>query len=74
MRANQHVVPHEGGWAVRGEGKARATSVHRTQREAVDAARAIAKRLGGELLIHSRSGRIRKRDTSGGHDPHPPAG
>ena len=28
---NQHVVPHEGKWAVKGEGSKRATSVHDTQ-------------------------------------------
>ena len=74
MQKNQHVVPHERGWAVRGERKARATSVHRTQREAVDAARAIARHLGGELFVHSRTGRIRRRDTTNGRDPMPPRG
>lgn len=74
MRSNQHVVPHERGWAVRGEGRVRATSFHRTQLEAVEAARTIARRLGGEVLIHGRSGRIRRRDTTGGHDPMPPRG
>lgn len=70
----QHVVPHEGGWAVRGEGNTRATSVHNTQREAIDAAREIARNQGGELLIHGRNGQIRQRDSSGGNDPYPPKG
>lgn len=74
MKRDQHVVPHEGGWAVRGEGARRARSVHRTQREAVAAARELARRLGGELFIHSRKGKIRRRDTTAGHDPHPPRG
>jgi hypothetical protein len=74
MRHNQHVVPHDRQWAVRGEGKSRPTSLHRTQREAVDVARQLARQMGGELLIHSRSGRIRHRDTSGGNDPLPPRG
>ena len=34
MGKNQHVVPHGDGWAVRGEGNERATSVHVTQSEA----------------------------------------
>lgn len=28
---NQHVVPHGGEWAVRGEGNERVTSIHPTQ-------------------------------------------
>ena len=32
---NQHVVPHEGKWAVKGDGNKRATSVHDTQAEAM---------------------------------------
>lgn len=74
MPKNQHVVPHEHGWAVRGESASRATSIHPTQREAIGVARATARRLGGELFIHSRPGRIRRRDTSGGNDPLPPKG
>ena len=35
---NQHVVPHEDGWAVKGAGNQRATSVHDTQQQAIDAA------------------------------------
>ena len=40
---NQHVVPHQDGWAVKGEGNQRATSVHDTQQQAFDAARQIAR-------------------------------
>ncbi|HII2327449.1 TPA: DUF2188 domain-containing protein, partial [Escherichia coli] len=29
MGKNQHVVPHNGEWAVRGEGNERVTSTHR---------------------------------------------
>lgn len=70
---NQHVVPHAGGWAVRGAGNGRATSVHDTQREAIDAARGIAQNQHSELLIHGRYGQIRDRDSYGG-DPFPPRG
>lgn len=71
---NQHVVTHPEGWAVRGEGNSRATSVHDTQREAIDVAREIARNQGGETIIHGRNGQIRSRDTSGGNDPFPPRG
>jgi hypothetical protein len=73
-RGYQHVVPHSDGWAVRGEGNSRATSVHDTQREAINVAREIARNQGGELLIHGRDGQIRERDSSGNNDPHPPRG
>ncbi len=72
-RRGQHVVPHPSGWAVKAEGGKRAPSVHPTQREAADRARAIAKNQGAELYVHGRDGRIRERD-SHGHDPFPPAG
>lgn len=70
---NQHVVPHERGWAVKGAGNDRATSVHSTQREAVEAARNIARNQGSEMLIHGENGRIRERNTYG-NDPFPPKG
>lgn len=72
-KRNQHVVPHEEGWAVRGAGSQRATSVHRTQREAIDSGRRIARNQGTELFVHGRDGRIRERD-SYGNDPFPPKG
>lgn len=70
---NQHVVPHEDGWAVRGAGNTRATSVHNTQAEAISRAREIAQDQESEMLIHGRDGRIRERDSFGG-DPFPPPG
>ncbi len=70
----QHVVPHDDSWAVVGEGNSRATSIHDTQREAIDAGREIARNQGGELLIHGRNGQIRERDSTGNNDPYPPPG
>ena len=70
---NQHVVPHQDGWAVKGEGNQHATSVHNTQQQAVDAARQIARNQQSELVIHRPDGRIRDKD-SYGHDPFPPKG
>src|SRR5215204_2019567 len=71
MAKNQHVVPYAGEWAVRSEGNERATSVHRTQAEAIEAARRIARAQQSELVIHRSDGRIRERD-SYGNDPLPP--
>lgn len=70
---NQHVVPHSDGWAVRGEGNERVTSIHDTQREAIERGREIAQNQGSELLIHGQNGQIRARD-SYGNDPYPPKG
>lgn len=73
MGKNQHVVPHDGEWAVRGEGNARVTSIHATQGDAERAARAIAINQQGEVVIHRPDGRIRDKN-SYGHDPYPPKG
>ena len=70
-KSNQHVVPHNNDWAVRGEGNQKATSVHQTQQEAIDAAREIAINNRSEVVIHRPDGTIRDKD-SYGNDPYPP--
>jgi hypothetical protein len=71
MGKNQHVVPVEGEWGVRGERNERLTSIHPTQGEAIDAAREIAINQRSEVVIHRRDGTIRDKD-SYGNDPLPP--
>jgi len=71
MNKNQHVVPRDGKWAVRGEGNSRDTSVFQTQGKAINVATTIAKHQHGEVVIHGRDGKIRDKD-SYGNDPHPP--
>lgn len=73
MGKNQHVVPTDGRWGVRGEGNSKLTSIFDTQAEAIDRAREISKNQGSELFIHGRDGRFRERD-SYGNDPYPPKG
>jgi hypothetical protein len=70
---NQHVVPRGDSWAVKGAGNKRATSVHDTQRDAIDAGRRVAENQGSELVVHRPDGRIRDKD-SHGKDPFPPPG
>lgn len=70
---NQHVVPHENGWAVKGEGNTKATVVTQTQKDANKIATEIARSQGSEVLIHGENGRIRERN-SYGNDPYPPKG
>jgi uncharacterized protein YdaT len=68
---NQHVVPHQDGWGVKGEGNSKASSVHKTQNAAIDAARDIARNQKSEVVIHGRDGKIRDKD-SYEKDPNPP--
>jgi len=71
MSKRQHVVPRDSGWAVRGENNTRDTSRHRTQGDAIDAARDMAQNQRGEVVIHRPDGTIRDSD-SYGNDPNPP--
>jgi len=52
MGKNQHIVPRDGNWAVRGEGNSKDTSRHPTQADAIDAAQEIAGNQRSELFIH----------------------
>ena len=72
-KKNQHVVPHQGDWAVKGSGNEKVTRVFETQHQAIDYAQQIAKNQQSEMFIHNRQGQIRERN-SYGHDPHPPKG
>lgn len=73
MTKNQHVVPHNGQWAIMGEGNSKATKVTSTQEEAICVAKQIAKNNNSELIIHRPDGRIREKN-SYGSDPFPPEG
>ncbi len=68
---NIHVVPRNEGWIVRKEGAIQPTSVHQTQKDAVNAARKIARNQKGQLVIHGRNGRVRERNNYGA-DQMPP--
>lgn len=70
---NQHVVPNDGGWGIKGEGNSKLTEKFDTQKEAIDRARDIAINQKSELFVHGEDGRIRERN-SYGNDPHPPKG
>ena len=73
MGKNQHVVPTNDGWGVKGEGNGRLTKTFDTQAEAIDYGKGGAQNQGSELLIHGRNGQIRARN-SYGNDPYPPKG
>ncbi len=71
-KKNIHITHRKtGDWAVIGEGDQRASSLHKTQGEAIKAGTPLAKTNKSELVIHNRENKIRDKD-SYGHDPNPP--
>jgi len=64
----------DGKWVNKRNDKTRLTSVHDTQKDAIDAARQNLKNQGGgELTTKGRDGKIRSKDTiPPGRDPNPP--
>ncbi len=72
-KKNQHVVPHGGQWAVKGEHNNKNTYITDTQAQAISRAKEIAQNQNSELIIHNRHGQIREKN-SYGNDPNPPKG
>lgn len=72
MSGNVHVVPGEGGWDVKVEGRSGGRHFA-TQGEAIEASRRLARGNRAEHIVHGRDGKIRQRD-SYGRDPFPPRG
>jgi len=58
---NQHVVPHEEGWAVKGAGNEKYTAIYKRQDEAIERARDIAINHRSSVIIHGKDGSIRDR-------------
>mgnify|MGYP001807010273 CR=1 FL=1 len=73
MAKNQYVVPKGARWCVRGEGNQRPTASFDTQAQAIERARDIARKQGGELRIQGQDGKFRET-RSYGNDPFPPKG
>ena len=63
-----------GKWVNKRQDAQRASSLHDTQKDAIDTAREMLKNQGGgELITHDRHGKIRSKDTiHPGNDPNPP--
>ena len=68
---NQHIVPHNHDWAVKGTGNSRATSIRDTQAEAIEIAKQIAINQQSDVVIYGSDERIRDKDSYDG-DPFPP--
>ena len=71
VKKNQWVIKYDNNWAVKGEGNIKVTKITKTQKEAIDIAREIAKNQKSELIIQNTEGKIRSKD-SYGKDPYPP--
>lgn len=65
---------NDGIWENKRNDADRASSVHNTQKEAIDAARQhLRNQGGGELTTKAVSGKIRSKDSiAPGNDPNPP--
>ncbi len=62
-----------GNWANKKNSAGKASSLHKTQKEAEDAARVMLKNQGGgELITKGLNGKIRSKDTIASKDPFPP--
>jgi len=68
MGKNQYVVSLGNRWAVKEEGAAEPFAVFKTQSEAWEKAKSIARKERTEAFLHGRDGQIRERNTYG-YDP-----
>jgi len=55
---DQHVMPHDRGWAVQAEGSGQPTKVFRVKDEALDRARDIARNQKSYVVVHAADGKI----------------
>jgi hypothetical protein len=64
----------DGDWVNKRNAASRASSLHRTQKEAENAAKEMLRNSGGgELTTKGKDGKIRSKDTiAPGNDPNPP--
>lgn len=65
MGRNQHVVVHDNGWAVTAEGAGAPTVIFKTQGEAWEKAKSIARKERSEALLHGKDGHLRERTSYG---------
>jgi hypothetical protein len=78
MSKNQDRMIYKRGddWVNKRNDSDKASSLHDTQKAAIDAARdMLSHQGGGELIIKGMNGKIRDKDTiRPGNDPYPPKG
>lgn len=54
-----HIVPHDQGWALKREGSTKIESEHKTQQEALDAGRDLARKDEADIVVHRQDGTFR---------------
>jgi uncharacterized protein DUF2188/TIR domain-containing protein len=58
-----HVIKRVSGWSVKREGASRATSVHKTQKQAIESARKLARRTSdSSVIVHTKDGSIKSHE------------
>jgi len=62
---NQHVIVHGERWAVQAEGTAAPWALFKTQGEAWEKAKALARKERADAILHGRNGIVRERNTYG---------
>lgn len=70
MGKSQHVVSEGERWAVKAEGAPAPLAVFKTQSEAWEKAKALARKERSEAVLHGKNGLIRARSAYG-YDPPP---
>jgi Uncharacterized protein conserved in bacteria (DUF2188) len=65
MGKNQHVRSQGERWAVQAEGSPQPFAVFKTQGEAWEKAKSIARKERSEAVLHGKNGQIRVRNTYG---------
>ena len=71
QKKNQHVIPHNDNWAVKGAGNGKVTKNFDKKSDAIIYAKEIATNQKTELIIHKGDGTIQNKN-SYGNDPNPP--
>ena len=54
-----HITPHDEGWQVKSSGAKKAYKVKRTQKEAIEVGKTVAKNQKTDTKIHNRKGQFR---------------
>ena len=63
MGTNQHVVSEGERWAVKAEGLSEPLAIFKTQSEAWERAKSIARKERSQALLYGKNGQIRARNT-----------
>lgn len=58
-----HIISRDKGWAIKKEGRSRASQIHQTKEAAVKGARKL-KRRGLDIIVHRKDGSIERWEKS----------